>query len=38
MYIWEKLFSSHGLEYIIAGGAFFIFIFIFKLLKPKSKF
>jgi hypothetical protein len=38
MYIWEKLFSYHGAEYVISGAAFFMFILLFLWFKPKKKF
>lgn len=36
MYIWSKLLSLHGIEYIIAGAAFFVFIIILKTLRSKD--
>lgn len=36
MYIWNKLLSFHGIEYIIAAAAFFVFIGIIKTLISKK--
>ncbi len=34
----DQLFSHHGLEYLLAGGAFFLLILIFSILKDRRRY